>query len=82
MRANILRHLEDCAGAGQQGCKEESCGPTTVPFCLALCFFWKLPRQKLCVWDPFCGKGTLLLEALGIAMGVPPASPESWQRKP
>ncbi|CAL1160314.1 unnamed protein product [Cladocopium goreaui] len=31
--------------------------------------------QKLCVWDPFCGKGTLLLEALGIAMGVPPASP-------
>eukprot|EP00435_Cladocopium_sp_Y103_P014260 s2763_g3.t1 len=34
-----------------------------------------LSGQKLCVWDPFCGKGTLLLEALGIAMGVPPASP-------
>ena len=37
------------------------------------------PRQKLCVWDPFCGKGTLLLEALGIAMGVPPASPAAWR---
>lgn len=31
--------------------------------------------RRLCVWDPFCGKGTMLLEALGIAMGVPPASP-------
>ncbi|CAK9061457.1 unnamed protein product [Durusdinium trenchii] len=31
--------------------------------------------HKLCIWDPFCGKGTMILEALGIALGVPPASP-------
>eukprot|EP00927_Polykrikos_kofoidii_P047674 TRINITY_DN41950_c0_g1_i1.p1 TRINITY_DN41950_c0_g1~~TRINITY_DN41950_c0_g1_i1.p1 ORF type:complete len:424 (+),score=73.32 TRINITY_DN41950_c0_g1_i1:107-1273(+) len=30
---------------------------------------------ELVVWDPFCGRGTLLLEALGICLGVPPASP-------
>ncbi|CAE7215118.1 unnamed protein product [Symbiodinium natans] len=31
--------------------------------------------RHFCVWDPFCGRGTLLLEALGLALGVPPASP-------
>eukprot|EP00438_Fugacium_kawagutii_P019588 Skav228912 [mRNA] locus=scaffold2504:20677:24077:+ [translate_table: standard] len=39
-------------------------------------------KKKLCVWDPFCGKGTLLLEALGIAMGVPPGSPDPWRTFP
>ncbi|CAE7888648.1 unnamed protein product [Symbiodinium sp. KB8] len=32
-------------------------------------------ERHLCVWDPFCGRGKLLLEALGLALGVPPASP-------
>jgi len=31
--------------------------------------------QDLVVWDPFCGRGTMLLEALGLALGAPPASP-------
>jgi len=31
--------------------------------------------DRLLIWDPFCGQGTLLLEALGICLGVPPASP-------
>merc|ERR1712232_1324564 len=31
--------------------------------------------EKLTVWDPYCGHGTLLLEALGICLGIPPASP-------
>uniref|UniRef100_A0A0G4I8Y7 Uncharacterized protein n=1 Tax=Chromera velia CCMP2878 TaxID=1169474 RepID=A0A0G4I8Y7_9ALVE len=31
--------------------------------------------EGLAIWDPFCGTGALLLEALGIAMGVPPGSP-------
>lgn len=30
--------------------------------------------EELVVWDPFCGSGSLLLEALGIAMGLPPGS--------
>lgn len=29
----------------------------------------------LVVWDPFCANGTLLLEVLGRALGLPPASP-------
>lgn len=31
--------------------------------------------EELVVWDPFCGGGTLLLEALGVGLGVPPSSP-------
>eukprot|EP00971_Amphidinium_carterae_P205843 4085119-Amphidinium_carterae.1 len=32
--------------------------------------------EELLVWDPFCGSGVLLLELLGILLGIPPASPE------
>lgn len=32
--------------------------------------------EELVVWDPFCGSGGMLLEALGIAMGQPPGSPQ------
>lgn len=32
--------------------------------------------DDLVVWDPFCGSGVLLLEALGIALGQPPGHPK------
>ena len=41
---------------------------------------WAELRRHLCVWDPFCGRGQLLLEALGLALGVPPASPARGPR--
>jgi len=31
--------------------------------------------RELVLWDPFCGSGALLLEALGVCLGVPPSSP-------
>lgn len=30
--------------------------------------------EELVFWDPFCGSGTLLLEALGVALGQPPGN--------
>ncbi|CAE7728975.1 unnamed protein product [Symbiodinium sp. CCMP2592] len=43
--------------------------------CLELLEECSKAERHLCVWDPFCGRGQLLLEALGLALGVPPASP-------
>eukprot|EP00761_Pharyngomonas_kirbyi_P009374 gb/GECH01009390.1/.p1 GENE.gb/GECH01009390.1/~~gb/GECH01009390.1/.p1 ORF type:complete len:327 (+),score=61.44 gb/GECH01009390.1/:1-981(+) len=38
---------------------------------------WKKALQNITFWDPMCGSGTLILEALSIASGIPAIPPSA-----
>lgn len=69
------------AASGQPGNSREPLGHVQAAACVLRSTLLQhlqsvtAAGQKLLVWDPFCGSGEMILEALGICLGVPPASP-------
>lgn len=66
---------------GEPSIKTTPLGDAHAAACVLKAFLPKYLQEataqgnRLTVWDPFCGQGTMLLEALGILLGVPPSSP-------
>ncbi|CEL98566.1 unnamed protein product [Vitrella brassicaformis CCMP3155] len=87
-KVEVQLHHNECQiyldGSGDLGRRlwRETVGTLPLRENLAAAIVLKTPFLKLlcedrgvALWDPFCGAGTILLEALGIAMGHPAGSP-------